>query len=310
MSRESRITQAQEAVLARYTCERLTADPRNRMAATNFFCSRNPHLAHQLQCDAWYEDRESRPTVYYVVKNAQGQIAMYFSLRCGVLFDPDYVRDAMERYDHDKELVEALENGAWERVESLRGGIRFSRTRKQQEIRSHYNESRRTWRSIKADKRKEPNEKMIRVDEAFPAIELVHFCVNDLVRGQWKSYNIGHPMGECLFWYFVVPKMQEINALVGCEYAYLFAADGSRDGTLINYYETALHFERMTQIGAIKPEYDFFCIFMGKRLNRMTPYRRNCLAEEVYSSEDELGLSDYRERFFEYFNIVPGEEIV
>ena len=316
MSQESRITPAQLAVLEQYTCQRLTAERGNREKTMGFFCSRNPSLACTLRDEAWYEDREGRPTVYYIVKNPQGQIVLYFSLKGGVLFDPNYVRDVMDRYDRTKALLDALEeredslDWAREQVERLRGGCRYVPSRKKRSIRMDFYHAREAKKFILEDEQAEPNEKMIRVDEAFPAIELVHFCVNDAARGQWANHRMGHPMGEVMFWYFVVPKMMEINRLIGCEYAYLFAADGTRDGNLINYYETALHFERMKHIGAIKPEYDFICVFMGKRLSRLTPYRRVSLELTPEEADDPLGLFDYREMFFEDFNLAPGVEPV
>lgn len=312
MSKQSRITKEQRAVLKKFTCERLTAHPENQRLTWSFCCRRNPNLAHTLQGDAWHEDREGLPTVYYVVKNPQGQIAMYFSLKCGVLANYDYVEQVMERYHRNKELMDALDNREWarEHAEELRSGYGFISYDEQYHIRTNFREAKEAKKYILGDQKVEPNRKTIRVDEAFPAIELVHFCVNDLARKDWASYNMGHSMGEVMFWHFVVPTMLKINKLIGCEYAYLFAADGTKDGTLINYYETTLHFERLKSIGAIKPQYDFFCVFMGKRLFRISEYRKYTLDPSLYDEEDPLGLDDYRRDFFENFNIIPGDDMV
>ena len=101
---------------------------------------------------------------------------------------------------------------------------------------------------------------------------------------------------------FVLPKMLEINSLVGCEYAYLFAADSSRDNTLIKYYEDVLHFERPTALGGIKPQYDFLCTFMCKRLRRLSTNRKMYLDPALWENEDPKSLEDYRKEFFENFN--------
>lgn len=315
MSNQSRITDEQLAILNQFTCERLTAHPENLRLTYSFYCRRNIGLSRKLQDDAWYEDREGLPVVYYVIKNPQGKIAMYFSLKCGVLFNPNYVRDVMERYDRSRELVNALENReskdwAREHLEELRSGYGFIPYDDKMGIRYGYKEAREAKRYILGDEKVEPNRKMIRVDEAFPAIELVHFCVNDWARQDWNAYNMGHSMGEVMFWHFVVPKMLQINALIGCEYAYLFAADGTKDGTLINYYETTLHFECLKNIGAIKPQYDFYCVFMGKRLFRLSQFRKYALDPSLYDDEDPLGLDDYRKDFFENFNLIPGDDMV
>ena len=109
-------------------------------------------------------------------------------------------------------------------------------------------------------------------------------------------------MGETLFWRFVLPKMLEINSLVGCEYAYLFAADSSRDNTLVKYYEEVLHFECPTALGGIKPQYDFLCTFMCKRLRRLSANRKMYLDPALWEKEDPKALEDYRNEFFENFN--------
>ena len=296
------ITQAQLDILNRYTCERLTANSNNRHMCHNFWNQRNEGLAYTLQEDAWYEDREGRPTIYYVVKNPEGRIALYFSLRCGVLFDPNYVRNVMERFEQKHALFTEIRSGR--DVETLRSGYSDYR------LASDFFNVKSDRNLILKDKRRDPNDKLIRVEEAFPAIELVHFCANDWARDEWKRLQLGHSMGEVMFWHFVVPKMLEINQLIGCEYVYLFAADRTPDATLLNYYENVLHFEQIRHIGAIKPYYDFFCIFMAKRLRGLTTYRKHCLSRDFWEEEDPLGLEDYRKAFFENFNIDPNEDPV
>lgn len=310
MSEMTRITPAQEEILSSFSCERLTATPANRQRSREFYSRRGKSLVWKLQEDAWYEDADGLPAAYYVVKNPRGKIALFFSLKCGTLCDPDYVAKVFEKYDRSKELMDALNNRdskewAYDYLEQLRtasGAIPYI---DQMGILSKYMDANEERRDIKLEKKSEPSRKILRVDEAFPAIELVHFCVNDNLRDEWEALNLGRGMGEVFFWRFVVPKMLEINKLIGCEYAYLFAADGSRDGTLINYYENALHFERPTNMGGIKPRYDFLCTFMCKRLFKLSQFRRECLDPSLYDNEDPLGLADYCKDFFEHFNEVP-----
>ncbi len=89
-------------------------------------------------------------------------------------------------------------------------------------------------------------------------------------------------MGETLFWKFIAPKFFDVQAIVGCEYAFLFAADLSEEGSLVNYYEVSLKFQKRLDVGTNKPFYDFCCDFMCQDVNDM---RKN------------------RQLFFENFNI-------
>ena len=82
-----RITEKQLAFLNTLTCQRLTADPENKKLIKNFRCNRNKGLAAQLRYYAWEED-SSGATTYYIIKNTAGEILLYFSLKCGSVFDP------------------------------------------------------------------------------------------------------------------------------------------------------------------------------------------------------------------------------
>ena len=105
-------------------------------------------------------------------------------------------------------------------------------------------------------------------------------------------------MGETLFWWFIVPKMLEISDLIGCEYAFLFAADSKPDGFLMQYYENRLHFHKMDNLGTVKPFYDLNCYFMGQRLRTLSPE----FAPFDADPEALKGLDQYREAFFADFN--------
>lgn len=85
----------------------------------------------------------------------------------------------------------------------------------------------------------------------------------------WKTTSLPQPLGVVVFWNFIVPRICEVQNVVGCKYAFLFAADLSEDGSLINYYQTALHFEAPEDIGTSKPFYDFTCKFMCQTVNHL-----------------------------------------
>lgn len=307
MDKPFAITEEQKKILNGFTCQRLTDDPQNESLVRRFSSRRNWGLVRSLQ-DAWAEDADRRPAAYYVIKNPRGTIFMYFSLRCGVLYDPDFVQDVMDKYDRSADLMNALnhqECSEWasEYLESLRTSNGVIPIDKLMEIRAKYYDAKSSRKYILQDK-KVDNERMMRVDKAMPAVELMHLCVNDLARSEWRRLELGHSMGETLFWWFVVPKITEINALTGCEYVYLFAADSSRSQSLVNYYETVLHFYRPRNLVTIKPRYDFLCPLMCKRLYRLTNHRRRALSSLLPEEEkdDPLGLWDYRQLFLDNFN--------
>ena len=305
------ITREQKAFLATFTCQRLAEDPENLKKIQRFYSARGSGLVSSLRNYAWEADT-SGSTAYYVIKNDQGQIVLFFSLKCGALFDPGYVKRFMEEFDETRTLFSnwrMAQNGDEAALQYLRElrqvlGDREYLARIKNLEEDFY---RRMYmaRDIKSDKRSEPNSMIIRVDQSHSAIELVEFCANDRTKGCWKEFSRNqfagrrHTMGQVFFWWFIVPKMIEISRLIGCEYAYLFAADRDPDGDLVRYYEDALHFRKLRHLGTIKPYYDMNCFFMGRRLFTVEP-------ELVHPDEDPddcWGLDYYREEFFRHFNL-------
>ena len=307
MSELTRITPAQEALLRGFSCQRLTDEKDNLHLAWEFLSRRNRGLEEKLKFEAWQEDMEGVPAAYYIIKAPSGRIALYFSLKCGTLCDPTYAARLTQSYNNIQQVLDELEQiGTREEaiafLEEVRTNGMFPMPMSRRELMDYFREVKQDKHWLKKEKKTDPNDKILRVDMAFPAVELVHFCVNDRVRDEWKKLGLGHSMGETLFWQFVLPRMLEISTLAGCEYAYLFAADSSRDSTLVKYYEDVLHFERPTALGGIKPQYDFLCTFMCKRLRPLSPNRKMYLDPQLWEIEDPKSLADYRDEFFENFN--------
>ena len=301
MSNTYPITPAQEAVLKEFTCQRLTADAANLYLIQYFTSRRGGGLVDNLRRTGWSTDTKGT-VAYYVVKNPAGQIVLFFSLKCGVLFDPNYVMEFMEGYQ-DTEIHKRWQELNQGDESALRYFEALRRRIGPQQFQEIINDL-KTYDWIKKDKRSEPNQKIIRVQEGHSAIELVEFCANDRTKQCWDNCGMApNRMGEVLFWWFIVPKMLEISNLIGCEYAFLFAADRTPDGELVRYYENAFHFRKMTTLGTVKPYYDMNCYFMGKRLRTVDPFIMD--DTDVLEDEDTYGLDHYRQQFFQNFNISP-----
>lgn len=316
MSSTYPMTAEQEAILSRFTCERLTAQPDNRDLIAHFESTKGGGLVRKLKMDAWQEDLAGS-TAYYVIKNPKGQIVLFFSLKCGSLFDPDVIREVVELY------ASADTRALWEKYLTakqmtdprlspilqydLRRLLR-NHADMLEELEDIVGESivekmRGDWYTFSSIKTEDDtNRKMIQVSETISAIELVEFCANDRTKKSWKEYDMNaNRMGETLFWYFVVKKMLDINDLVGSEYAYLFAADKKINGKLVSYYKDALHFDRMEHLGTAKPSYDRYCYFMGLRLRS----RKFDPRVQYEPGEDEPGLDYFRREFLNNFNENP-----
>lgn len=82
-----RITKEQKDLLKSFKCERLSADAVNEELMKSFTSKRGSSLVSYFIRFGMTEDIAGT-TTYYVIKDAQNEIMMFFSLKCGALFDP------------------------------------------------------------------------------------------------------------------------------------------------------------------------------------------------------------------------------
>lgn len=295
-----RITKSQELALDSFVCQRLSADPGNKKLVKSFECSRNRGLAAYLHYRGWAEDTTGA-TTFYVIKDQQNKIMLYFSLKCGSLFDPLNIDELLKQVEQYKKTLEAIYNRRrgtardeeLALVEQIVQDYGMSLGQLEWTLRSEMADLQVKIEEAKKDKRDDPNRMIAQVVRTYPAVELVHFCINDEAREIWnklkKKHNFTRSMGEVMFWRFVAPIIAGIQNTLGCQYVYLFAADDSRNRSLVNYYQVALNFSQPGDIGTSKPRYDFTCEFMCQEIEE---------------------LRNYRDYYFDHFNPDPEDKFI
>lgn len=296
------ITKEQIDVLNSFQCERLSESQFSKECASQIVSRRGSQLVSYLQHRGDEEDTKGI-TAFYVIRNKDNLPLAFFSLKCGLLFAPtsiDRIEDDVEFQQH---LIEVLDKGRdeqdpnsialFEIAEELAVKHNcpldkmvksmilqaYVRKRKAMQYKTEYHD----------DEKTEANKPIYRVDITYPGVELVHFCTNDNAKAYWKDLSMNHPMGEVLFWWFIMPIIEKVQKIVGCQYAYLFAADSTEDRTLINYYNVSLKFVAQEGIGTSKPRYDYCCEFLLQEISK---------------------LIDFKREYFDNFNLDEGIDIV
>lgn len=293
-----KITEEQNAILDGLICERLRDNPNSSVLIQDFENRKGTLIVEYLKQYGLKEDLEGT-TAFYIVRNKDNDILMFFSLKCGELFDPLFDEDEIEAgYEEYLLILQALENvesneeaknSAIEKIKEISDTKEISMQTALNLILRETKKKQGMLSALNKEREAEGNEKISRVSKTYPGVELVHFCTNDNSKKIWESYGLGHSLGEVIFWKKIVPKFFEVQGIVGCEYAFLFAADLSEDRTLINYYDVSLKFKIDVEVGTNKPFYDFTCAFMCQRLSDM---KKN------------------QELYFNNFNIDDNDEIV
>lgn len=264
-----KITKQQLDKLNSLTVERLCANKVENLRLIESFANiHNPNLVTVIKSQKTINRDESNTIAYYVVKSAEGEMLMYFSLKCGELF---------EALDLEKMVLAQKTLNAIAVLQNPEKHTDDKVTEANEFIEKNINEIKVILPNIEAYKRKkqyyekelqkELNARTQRVLYTHPAVELVEFCANDNAREAWAKLNLNHKMGECVFWHLIVPKLFLLQEIVGCQYIYLFAADKSYDGDLISYYKQILRFNHPVELSANKPEYDFMCLFLCQAIN-------------------------------------------
>lgn len=243
--------------------EVLTSNLKNKDLISQFISKKaNNSLESYIRDDdkAWEEDFNGETRVY-LIKDESENIALFFSIKCGLLVG----ENLDEKLSDDEEaFVDAV--------------IEIKRQKEEEAIRKMYEAGTSVYgddvdRLFEiADKRWDTkteateigqSENTINVPNCISAIELRHLCKNENYK---EPEDLGVPLGFGLFWEVIVPMIIQITNQVGCKYIYLFAADKTEEiektelKKLISYYKNVLKFSECGEgIKLVKPEYDNHC---------------------------------------------------
>ena len=277
-----KITDQQRAYLNSLVCQRISSDPANRAIIDQFCNHRNPNLPYALQT-GWSEDKKDK-VAYYIVREPgeDGEPLLFFSLKCGEVVVPynlEKLRTALENSEALLDAAHGVDAPEWAvNVVEQRKVNGVLPQRKFLEFYMRHKRNEQKWSLYNEEIRLE-GQNIVRTKQTMAGVELVHFCVHSPAVRKWRAMGMGtQGIGKTMFWQFVVPVIQQVRELIGCEYIYLFAADEKKSGHLVNYYRE-LGFEIREDLSVSKPEYDFCCFFMCQKVtslrNRRNDFLRN-----------------------------------
>ena len=256
-------TEERRKYFSKFTYEVLTANPKNIELLKKFVSKKaNNKLESYIKNEdqAWAEDSDGETRVY-LVKDEYGEIALFFSMKCGMLVgeNPKYKLNPAER-----EFVDCIFDAKKEKdTEALTGYYNYGSSEFGDRIDVLFEMA-----DKRLDAKKEAKEtgqiENWRVEKCVSAIELRHLCKNENYK---IPEGLGVPFGFGIFWEIIVPKLLEITKEIGCKYIYLFAADKSEEfgnhdiKKLVSYYKNAFKFYESEDddLTIVKPDYDENC---------------------------------------------------
>lgn len=217
-------------------------------------------------------DSEDITDIYYIVRD-DDDIYLFFSLQASSVFYPGTIKP--EDFSHLQAVYELSKDNNNE-FTSVPDYENFTVTLKSFGISYDRYDSidikdvHTVGRIIQCKNHDKQNN--IYVDRSVPCVEMVNFCKNHGLKEKWNSKGIKTSIGATLFWYKILPIIEKVHNIIGCEYFYLFAANVSSDETdgknkLISYYENALMLNSYENINVIKPQYDWECVFLCQKIS-------------------------------------------
>ena len=269
------ITEQQRAILDSFDIERLSDSEENFRLVSDFQNSRSDSLTNKIQSEAFEED-ELGTVAFYVIKNKEGKIVFYFSLKCGQLYDKLYEKEHVHlienllEYFNKIEQEETTSESDLDLIEEIRESVRSRKGI----LKSDLNKIQKKDNKAVKDLEKAFTGNMQRVGQTFAGVEIVQFCLNDKYREDLKRHGFFPSFGAIVFWHFLVPKVLEVRKHIGCHYLFLFAADTSEDESLIRYYKS-LRFTDAGEHGAVIPLYDWTCRFMYQEISSLEKGQRS-----------------------------------
>lgn len=246
-----RITEEQIALLDSFCVARLNDDDSLLRDVRAFENSKNVNLVDYLMGDAFDDDARNK-TACYVVRDGDGEILCYFSIKCGLLYSEFEELKKFEKFkNHKIKLMELEQRSDDAQVKEYI-----------EEIREKLKEAKDDIERLLGKFESMPPNKQ--VAKSFPSVELTHFCVNEAYRKKWRTYGFSarNRIGSTMFWHVIVGIAEKIRSLTGCEYLYLFAADSTPDRHLVNHYKNMMGFREEMTMSALQPIYDFNCTFL------------------------------------------------
>lgn len=269
------ITEQQRAILDSFSIERLSDSEENLRLVSDFQNSRSDSLTNKIQSEAFEED-ELGTVAFYVIKDKDGKIVFYFSLKCGQLYDKLYETEHVHlilnllKYFDQIEQEETTSDSDLSLIEEIRESVRSRKGI----LKSDLNKIQKKDNKAVRDLEKAFTGNMQRVGQTFAGVEIVQFCLNDKYSEDLKRLGFFPSFGAIVFWHFLVPKVLEVRKHIGCHYLFLFAADTSEDESLIRYYKS-LRFTDAGDHGAVIPLYDWTCRFMYQEISSLEEGQRS-----------------------------------
>lgn len=252
--------------------ERLSSDENNKELIKRFEApGQGENLGYYLREKAWVDDKEGETKVY-LIKDENGFLVAFFSIKCGLLYDShEYEKLTGDELEFVNLVVQQLEMNLPEKGQNIQCYYEYYEQISDERKDKLIGIAHQRFDDSEEEKNSKDGSLIKRVHETYSAIEIAHFCKNIHFQYDIDSMQ-GVSLGAGLFWIKIIPKIQEVIKIIGCRYLYLFAADNSdyeKVRSLVRYYKDDFKFDELQDLMVIKPDYDRNCQAMIQEVSEI-----------------------------------------
>ena len=234
------------------------------------------HIIELFTSDKHLQDDLDGHLASFVVVSPDGLPMVFFSLRCGELFEKSTQYKMMLSHNAYMAIERLMNNPSLTQEQYEEAMSHIQKAMNEGLSIDDFEELPSKKSSIKEDELLEADKDITRVHKVYPSIEIKFWGINASARSYWKSLPLPEDkkMGETLFWTKVVETIRQMMYMVGCEYVYLFAADNEAEGELVKYYRVCLNFGSSSKMSANKPRFDYKSQFLFQRVKDLFAKQR------------------------------------
>lgn len=229
-------------------------------------------------------DRDKDAYNSYVILSPNGEVLLFFTIRCGELITNSLKNPSQEEWSYASRCYPLLKSLS-ENKNDVKTQMLFEQLVQEAENKGISRGTIINLAILIMDMKKEPAKGVQHVESTHSGIELVAFGKTAQADDFQSANNLPKSFSQTMFWHTILKKIQDVQQIVGCKYIYLFAADSKPEGRLVSLYQNSMHLDADDGLGVNKPHEDWACWLQYQKITELGKWQQ--LFFDDYNPEED-----------------------
>lgn len=218
-------------------------------------------------------DRDQEAYNSYVIISREGNVLLFFTIRCGELINNSLKNPSAEEWSYASRCYPLIKNLS-DNKDVATNSMLYEQLVHEAESKGISRNTILNLAILIMDMKKEPARGVQHVESTHSGVELVAFGKTLYADTFQANNNLPKSLSQTMFWHTIVKKVQEIQKIVGCKYIYLFAADSKPEGRLVSLYRNSMHLDADDGLGVNKPHEDWACWLQYQKISELKKWQQ------------------------------------